>query len=110
MFKAASSDLVVVTTNNAWAEANSGQRRLVEALVRSGTPVIAVAIRDPYDIAYFTDAATYLATYSYTAPALESLTRVLFGEIASAGRLPVTIPKANNPDTALYEYDHGLTR
>ena len=110
VIKAASSELVVVTTNKAWAEANSGQRRLVEALLRSGTPVIAVAVRDPYDIAYFTDAPTYLATYSYTTPALESLARVLFGEIAPAGRLPVTIPKANNPDTALYEYGHGLTR
>lgn len=107
--KAASSDLVVVATNKAWAETNSGQRRLVEALLGSGIPVVAVGVRDPYDIAYFTEAPTYLATYSFTAPALESLTRVLFGEIAPTGRLPVTIPEAGAPDTALYQYGHGLT-
>ena len=107
--KAASSDLVVVATDKAWAEANKEQRRLVEALLASGTPVVAVGVRDPYDIAYFADAPTYLATYSTTAPALESLTKVLFGEITPTGTLPVTIPVAGNPRTALYPYGHGLT-
>ena len=72
--------------------------------------MVAVAVRDRYDIAYFPDAPTYLATYSSTAPALESLTRVLFGEIPPAGRLPVTIPRADDPNTALYEYDYGFIR
>lgn len=107
--KATSSDLVVVATTNAWTEANSGQRRLVQALLGSGTPVIAVAVRDPYDIAYFPDAPGFLAIYSSTTPALESFTRVLFGEITPTGKLPVTIPQADNPAIPLYDYGHGLT-
>ena len=68
-----------------------------------------VAVRDPYDIAYFTDAPTYLATYSTTAISVESLARVLFGEVQPAGLLPVAIPAAGDPGTALYPFGHGLT-
>jgi beta-N-acetylhexosaminidase len=100
-------DLVVVSTNRAWA--SPAQQQLVNALVGTGTPVIAVAVRDPYDIAYFPTVAAYLATYSYAAVSLEAVTRVLFGEIAPSGRLPVTIPAAGSPTTTLYPYGYGLT-
>lgn len=105
--RAKDSDLVVVTTNRAWT--STRQQDLVEALVASGTPVVVIAVRDAYDIAYFTEADTYLATYSYTAGALESAVRVLFGEVSPQGKLPVTIPTASDPDTALYPYGHGLS-
>ena len=69
--------------------------------------MVAVAVRDPYDIAHFPEVPTYLATYSYTAVALESLVRVLFGELDPSGRLPVTIPKATGKKV-LYPFGHGL--
>ena len=50
-------------------------------------------MRDPYDIAYFPKVPAYLATYSSTAVALESLVRVLFGELDPTGRLPVDHPQ-----------------
>ena len=106
--RAEDNDLVVVTTMNAWTAGNSNQRDLVEALVATGTPVVAVAVRDAYDVAYLPGVETYLATYSYTGGALEAATRVLFGENDPQGRLPVTIPVAGDPDTALYPYGHGL--
>ena len=59
------------------ASANAAQRLLVAALLATGRPVVVVAVRDPYDIAYVTDAPTYVATYSFRAVALESLARVL---------------------------------
>ncbi|MGH8822965.1 MAG: glycoside hydrolase family 3 protein [Jiangellaceae bacterium] len=104
--RAEANDLVVVTTMNAWNP--NRQRDLVKALVATGKPVVVIGVRDAYDIAYFTEAETYLATYSYTVSALEAVTKVLFGEIAPVGRLPVTIPIAGDPDTALYPYGHGL--
>jgi beta-N-acetylhexosaminidase len=107
--RAEASDLVVVTTMNAWTTGNSRQRDLVKALVATGTPVVVIGVRDAYDIAYFTEAETYLATYSYTAPALEAVTKVLFGEISPQGKLPVTIPVAGDPGIALYPYGHGLS-
>jgi beta-N-acetylhexosaminidase len=107
--RAEASDLVVATTMNAWTAPNSRQRDLVEALVATGTPVVVIGVRDAYDIAYFTEAETYLATYSYTAGALEAVTKVLFGEKSPQGKLPVTIPVAGDPDTALYPFGHGLS-
>jgi beta-N-acetylhexosaminidase len=68
-----------------------------------------VAVRDPYDIAYFDAAPTYLATYSFTGVAIESLAKVLYGEISPQGKLPVDIPVAGDPSTPLYPFGHGLT-
>ena len=107
--KARKSDKVVVATNKAWAPANAGQRKLVNELLATGKPVVVVAVRDPYDIAYVTDAPTYLATYSTTAISMESLARVLFGEIQPGGKLPVTVPAAGDPGTTLYPFGHGMT-
>ena len=57
---------------------------------------------------YFPEAKNYLVTYGYTPASLESLTKVLFGEINPQGTLPVTIPVAGHPDQALYPYGFGL--
>ncbi|MFD0690065.1 glycoside hydrolase family 3 protein [Actinomadura fibrosa] len=107
-------DLVVAVTNRAWdvqtepPHQGPGQANLVKALVATGKPVVVIAARDPYDIAYFTEARTYLATYSYTAEALRSAVKVLFGELNPRGRLPVAIPASDEPGTALYPFGHGL--
>jgi beta-N-acetylhexosaminidase len=105
--QAQASDEVVVATDKAWADA--GQQTLVKQLLATGKPVVVVAVRDPYDIAHFTDAPTYLATFSTTAISVESLTRVLFGEVQPAGLLPVSIPTASDPGATLYPFGHGLT-
>jgi beta-N-acetylhexosaminidase len=103
---AATKDLIVVTTMNAAATA-TGQHALVRALLATGKPVIVAGVRNPYDIAHFPEAPTYLATYGYTAASLESLTRAIFGEIDPSGKLPVSIPRANGSGT-LYPIGHGL--
>ena len=105
--KAGSKDLVVVSSQRAWI--SSGQQELVRDLLATGTPVIVLAVRDPYDIAYFTDAPTYVATYSYSPVSLKATARVLFGEVNPTGRLPVAIPTADDPDAELYPYGHGLS-
>jgi beta-N-acetylhexosaminidase len=109
--RAKDNDLTVVTTNAAWnTKANGpGQQNLVKALVATGKPVIVASVRDAYDIGYFPEASTYLVTYGYTPASLESLTKVLFGEISPQGKLPVTIPVAGHPDQTLYPYGYGLT-
>jgi beta-N-acetylhexosaminidase len=100
-------ELVVVTTNRVGT--NAAQVRLVAALQATAVPVVVVAIRDPYDIGYFPSVPAYLATYSYTAASLDSLARVLFGEVNPTGHLPVTIPVAGDPATELYPLGHGLS-
>jgi beta-N-acetylhexosaminidase len=111
--KAAGQDAVVVTTMKAWdtsvTDPTGGQKRLVAALLATGTPVVVVAVRDPYDIAYLPGVSTYLATYSYSPVAIESAVRVIVGEVAPAGKLPVDIPVAGDPATVLYPFGFGLT-
>ncbi len=68
-----------------------------------------VAVRDPYDIAYFTAAPTYVATYSYSPVAIEAAARVIVGDVSPTATLPVDIPVAGDPDTVLYPFGHGLT-
>jgi beta-N-acetylhexosaminidase len=100
---AAQVDLVVVTTNNA----NDAQQDLVRALLASGKPVVWAGVRNPYDIAGNTSAPTYLATYGFTPGSLESLARVMFGEVNPSGKLPVTIPATGGG--VLYPFGHGLS-
>jgi beta-N-acetylhexosaminidase len=104
--RADGSDLVIVTTNR--ASGSQAQQRLVRELVASGKPVIVVAVRDPYDIAYLGEAETYLATYSYARVSLKAVTKVLFGEVNPTGKLPVDVPTANDPNSILYPFGHGL--
>ncbi|MDQ3619744.1 MAG: glycoside hydrolase family 3 C-terminal domain-containing protein, partial [Actinomycetota bacterium] len=101
------SDLIVVTTQRAWSA--SGQQQLVKDLLATGTPVVVVAVRDPYDIAYFDTAPTYVATYGYKNVSLGSVTEVMFGEVSPTGLLPVDIPRAGDPSQTLYPYGFGLT-
>ncbi len=114
--QAAANDLVVVSTNNAASvtvatgqptASAAAQQALVRALVATGKPVIVAGMRNPYDVSYLPTAQTYLATYGYTAESVESLARVLFGEVNPGGKLPVTIPKADGSG-ALYPFGHGL--
>ena len=100
-------DLTVVTSMTAWNDAT--QQHLIKALIATGKPVVVAAVRDPYDIAYYPEAKNYLATYSYTDVALESLTRTLFGEVNPSGKLPVMIPVANTQDQVLYPFGFGLS-
>ncbi|KRE56538.1 beta-N-acetylhexosaminidase [Phycicoccus sp. Soil748] len=110
---AAGQDAVVVTTMKAWdtsaTDPRGGQQKLVQALLATGKPVIVVATRDPYDIAYMTQAPTYLATYSYSPVAIEAVARVIAGKVTPTGKLPVDIPVAGDPSTVLYPFGHGLT-
>lgn len=111
--RAAQHDLTVVLVNKAWDTAvgdpRASQQRLVAALVATGKPVIVVAVRDPYDIAHLPGVTTYLAAYTYTPAAMDTLARALHGELSPHGRLPVTIVAAGDPGTALYPIGHSLT-
>jgi beta-N-acetylhexosaminidase len=109
-------DLVVVSTNNAYAVAAStgqptaaaaAQTRLVRALLATGKPVVVAAMRNPYDVASFPEAPTVIDTFGYTTDQVESLVRVLFGEVNPVGRLPVSIPRADGTGE-LFPFGHGL--
>lgn len=104
---AANNDVAVVLTMNAAGYA--GQARLVRALRDTGKPVVVVAVRNPYDIAEFPEVSTFVAAYSYKDVSLESLTRVLVGEVGPQGKLPVDIPAKDGTGTTLFPFGSGLT-
>jgi beta-N-acetylhexosaminidase len=103
---AQSSDLVVVLTNSLGTRAQL--RALLARLQATGKPVVAVATQIPYD-AGFIDNPTWLATYSWRATSMESLAKVLLGEISPQGKLPVDIPAGSDPATVLYPFGTGLS-
>jgi len=100
-------DVTVVLTYNVGAA--STQKQLVAALDATDTHLIVVAVRNPYDINQLGDVDEYLATYSYAAPALASLARVITGEVTPSGTLPVDIRSADDPTEILYPLGHGLS-
>ncbi|WP_415361085.1 glycoside hydrolase family 3 protein [Saccharothrix sp. BKS2] len=97
---AGAADLVVVLTNA--LSRQPAQRALLTALLATGTPVVAVAVQNPYDVAH-TDAPTWLATYASGPVAMASLARVITGEVRPSGKLPVAVPGPRP-----YPFGHGL--
>ncbi|MFD3758302.1 glycoside hydrolase family 3 protein [Streptomyces sp. NPDC058622] len=91
---------VLVCTYNV-PEGDSPQRALVAELVASGVPVVAVAIRNPYDAARLPQCAAELATYCWTDVEMRAAARVITGAVRPAGRLPVPVP-------GRYPLGHGL--
>ncbi|MEU1160465.1 glycoside hydrolase family 3 protein [Streptomyces sp. NPDC005921] len=100
-------DAVVVGTYN--VTAGGEQQRLVERLVATGRPVVAVAVRNPYDVAQLPTVKAVLASYSWTDVELRAAARVIAGRVAPRGRLPVPVQRADDPAQVLYPIGHGLT-
>ncbi|QNP63388.1 glycoside hydrolase family 3 protein [Streptomyces genisteinicus] len=104
---AAGKDVVVVATYN--VSATSTQRTLVERLVATGVPVVALAIRNPYDVARLAAVGASVASYSWTDVELRAAARVIAGRARPEGRLPVPVQRADDPSRTLFPVGHGLS-
>jgi beta-N-acetylhexosaminidase len=100
-------DAVVVGTYN--VTAGNTQQTLVEQLVATGRPVVAIAVRNPYDVAQLPSVRAYLASYSWTDVELRAAARVIAGQVGPRGRLPVPVQRADDPAQVLYPIGHGLS-
>jgi beta-N-acetylhexosaminidase len=87
--KAEAFDLLIVGTIAAHMQPS--QAELVKRLSQTGKPLIAVAMRTPYDILAYPDVTTYVCTYGILEPSMRALGRVLFGALPCTGSLPVSI-------------------
>jgi beta-N-acetylhexosaminidase len=67
-----------------------GQIRLAKALADTGVKMIAVALRDPYDLADLPSNVATLAAWEYTRPMFDALWPVIAGKTAPTGRLPLS--------------------
>jgi beta-N-acetylhexosaminidase len=81
--------LVTISASQEPAQLNA-MRDLASRVRAAGHRVIGVAVGVPYGAALIPEIAVQLATYDYTAPALEAAARVIAGEIIPTGRLPVS--------------------
>ncbi|MDV9170130.1 glycoside hydrolase family 3 protein [Streptomyces sp. W16] len=104
---ARAADAVVVATYNVTAA--DPQKTLVEQLVATGRPVVAVAVRNPYDVAQLPGVPAYLASYSWTDVELRAAARVIAGQVSPRGKLPVAVRRADDPAQVLYPAGHGLS-
>jgi beta-N-acetylhexosaminidase len=93
--RAAQARVVVVGTIDAHRQ--PAQLELVEAIAATGTPVIAVALRAPWDVAAYPPTVTALATYSILPASVAALAAVLAGDSEAPGRLPVSVPAGAMP-------------
>nr|BFD84719.1 glycoside hydrolase family 3 protein [Streptomyces sp. Xyl84] len=104
---AGDADAVVVATYN--VTAGSAQRTLVERLTATGRPVVALAVRNPYDVAQLPSVPAYLASYSWTDVELRAAARVIAGRVRPRGKLPVPVQRADDPSRVLYPIGYGLS-
>ncbi|RKT52131.1 glycoside hydrolase family 3 protein [Saccharothrix australiensis] len=98
---AGAADLVVVLTNG--LSKQPAQQALLTRLLETGRPVVAVAVQNPYDVAH-TAAPNWLASYSYGAGSMESVAKVITGEVRPRGTLPVAVPGPTP-----YPLGHGVS-
>ncbi|MHC3470411.1 glycoside hydrolase family 3 protein [Streptomyces sp. 7R007] len=98
-------DAVIVGTYNLTAS----QKTLVEHLVATGKPLVAIAIRNPYDVAQLPSVPGCLAAYSWTDVELRATARVIAGRVNPRGRLPVPVQRADDPARVLYPVGYGLS-
>ena len=72
----------------------------------TGVPVVALAIRNPYDIAQLPACAAALAAYSWTDVELRAAARVIAGRASPAGGCR---SRCSADDPVLYPIGHGLS-
>jgi CubicO group peptidase (beta-lactamase class C family) len=68
------------------------QRAFVNQLVAAGKPTVVASFGSPYLIGRFPNAPTWLAEFSTNDVSQRASARALFGQIAIAGKIPVTVP------------------
>lgn len=74
---------------------------LLERLLVTSTPVVMVAVRNPYVLIEWPKLPTYLCAFGDAEVSQAAVVRAVLGEISLSGRLPVTIP-------SLHPSGHGI--
>jgi len=82
-------DIVVFGTYN--GHIYKGQLEILNRLCKEHDNVIAIVLRNPYDAAMIDERIAVLAIYEYTPLSLETLVKVLAGEITPVGRACVKL-------------------
>jgi beta-N-acetylhexosaminidase len=84
----------------------ASQMVMTNQLIETGVPVIAVGIRNPYDIMSYPNVGAYLVQYSFKNASFEATANTIFGENNPTGKLPVTI--YDQAGGVLYGFGQGF--
>lgn len=101
MAKAKDYDTVIVLTSRAWSQGCRGQAQVVATLAKKTPRVIAVSLREPYDLKKHSEVGTCLAAFNSSGTSMKALAEVLTGDTKPQGKLPVAIP-------GFYPMGHGI--
>jgi beta-N-acetylhexosaminidase len=89
---ALAADLIVLGTVD--APGDPSLVALARALVATGQPTLAVALRAPWDADAYPEVGTVIATYGIQTPSLDALAAGLAGDTPISGRCPVPLGSA----------------
>ena len=84
-------DEILVGPFSRTPEVEKLQADVIREILRLRRDVIVVATGNPYDIRYFPDVNTYIATFGFRDCQIKAFFEVLTGRFNAAGRLPVEI-------------------
>lgn len=90
--KAKHKELIIMCTYNGILVPK--QIELAHKLIESNPNVILIPMRNPYDIEAIPHVGCCLLPYDYTIRAMDSLIKVLLGEIEAVGKIPVTLKRS----------------
>jgi beta-N-acetylhexosaminidase len=90
--RATGANLLILGTDAALLR--PAQADLAHALLATGVPVVTVALRTPWDLESYPEAAVHVCAYGILPPTTEALAAALFGEFGFEGRLPVRLRQA----------------
>ncbi len=85
--KASEYDKIIMFTYN--VKDNDHHVKLFNQLDKS--KVIVVSMRSPYDLLKLNGCESYICMYEPTIDAMESLSKVLMGQIVASGKLPIKL-------------------
>ncbi|WP_050613451.1 beta-N-acetylhexosaminidase [Bacillus testis] len=96
------------TSNVEMRSPSNPQMQMINRLQEiTDAPVIAVGIRNPYDIMAYPNVNAYLAQYGFKGSNFSATAAAIFGQVNPSGKLPVTLP--DNLGGLLYPVGHGLS-
>ncbi|GGM38352.1 beta-hexosaminidase [Paraliobacillus quinghaiensis] len=92
----------IITGTYSVSESSSAAKMVRQMVDYTNAPVIAIGIRNPYDIMAYPEVDAYLAQYGFRDASFTATVETIFGKNIPTGKLPVSIP-------GLYDFGYGLT-
>ena len=85
--------LVRVTDQKGSLGLPKNQIEFIHQLLASKKPIVLVCFGNPYLMAHFPEAKTWVAVFGNADVAQRAASRAIFGQTAIGGRIPVTVPR-----------------